>query len=325
MPQANTYAAPSTTGGNREDLRDILTILEPEQTPVTSAISKGPSPAATLVEWVVDSLRTARVTGVPEGQDVSSFNNKASKRKRIGNYLQIIRDEYSVSDLQMQVAAAAIDDEFAWAKAKCVREMKRDIEAIVCSGADRQQGDNDTAWLTRGLFDWIDSAGPSDVPVDFRTPAANIAAYGAPHLEATLNGQLQALFEVQGSPHTYMLAAGTNLTKDVDNFTRVNSSTANIRYQVTEMASSHTITLSVKRFESTFGTCNVVPNVFLNPTAGTFTQNAGLILNLDLLELQFMDQLHSMELEDQAGGPRGYCKGIFALCVKNPRGLGKIG
>ena len=42
---ANSYASPSIIGGNREDLRDILTIFEPEETPFTSACKKGDAPA----------------------------------------------------------------------------------------------------------------------------------------------------------------------------------------------------------------------------------------------------------------------------------------
>ena len=57
MALADTYTlaaaeSPATQNlgasmGNREDLRDVLTILEPEATPVTSTIKKGPGPKAT--------------------------------------------------------------------------------------------------------------------------------------------------------------------------------------------------------------------------------------------------------------------------------------
>lgn len=323
MPAANTYSAPSTAGGNREDLRDVLTILAPEQTPVLSSSTKGPAPQATFVEWMVDTLRDARLASVPEGNDVSSFNNKALKRRRIGNYIEIIRDEYAVTDLQQLVNTAAVDDEFAYAKMKCIREMKRDMELIICSGQDRQAGDGDTPFLTRGLFDWIDSAGPSDVPTDFRTPAASITATGAALTETEVQDVLDSLFNVHGEPKTYSYVCGTGICQAFDLFTRVNSSSTNVRYQVTEMASSKTITLSVKRFESTFGTLNIIPDVFLNPTAGTVNTNAALILDPELIEIQFLDELHSMELEDQGGGDRGYCKAVFAVCCKNPKGLGK--
>src|SRR4030095_8337500 len=216
MPAANTYSSPSWAGGNREDLMDILTIVEPETTPVTSAISKGEAPKAIFSEWLVDNLRPPRVTGVPEGQDVTSFSNKAVNRKRIGNYIQIFRDEYAVTDVQEKVEVAAIDDEFSYAKFKCARELKRDIEMTICSGQDRQLGSGMVPHLTRGLFNWIDSAGPADVPAEVRTPAGAISATGSGTTEVQLNAILQALFEVHGGPRTYLGAFGTNLMATVD-------------------------------------------------------------------------------------------------------------
>jgi Family of unknown function (DUF5309) len=326
MPAANTYQNPSTPGGNREDLMDILTIVEPESFPVSSRINKGAAPKAVFSEWLVDNLRAARIGGVPEGQDVGSFNNKASKRKRIGNYVQIFRDEYAVTDLQELVEVAAVDDEYAYAKYKCAREIKRDIELTICSGQDRQVGAADLPYLTRGLFNWITNPGPADVPPEVWAPTGAILTTGSATTEDQLNGLLQALFEVQGGPKQYLGAFGTNLIRQVDNFTRLSgaSDSSRNRYTVMEDASSHIITVNVKRFQSTFGDIDFVPDVFLNPTPGTISQNAGLILNMDLLELGYLDRLHSMDLPDIGGGPRGYTKGILQLRCFNPRGLGKI-
>ena len=54
MPGAQSYSSPGTTGGNREDLRDVLTILEPEQTPVVSAMRKGQKTGGTSTELLAD-------------------------------------------------------------------------------------------------------------------------------------------------------------------------------------------------------------------------------------------------------------------------------
>jgi Family of unknown function (DUF5309) len=131
---------------------------------------------------------------------------------------------------------------------------------------------------------------------------------------------------VHGGPKTYMGAFGTNLSAAVDNYTRLTGATdmSRVRYTVNEDAKDHVITLQVRRFESTFGIINFVPDVFLNPVAGTISQNAGLLIDPELCELAYMDKLHSQELQDQGGGPRGFTKAILQLRVFNPRGLGKI-
>lgn len=326
MPSANTYSSPSTAGGNREDLRDILTILEPEGTPVTSMIRKGPAPQATLVEVLADTLRPARTTGTPEGLDVNSFSNKANKRKRFGNYIHIVEDTFAVTDVEMNVAVAGTSDLYGEAKAKCLRELKRDMEAIVCGDQEMVQGSGSDGWVTRGLGKWIQTAAQAiqPVPADFLTPAGNIGAFGAAITEAQFNGILQSLFTVYGEKKTYQVPAGVNFIATVDNFTRVQPSATNQRYNVVEYANTRQITLSVRVFDSSFGIANLLPSQFNRIDAnGVGDPATAFFLNMELLELQFMEALHSVDLPDYGGGPRGYCKAIPSLCVKNPKGLGK--
>jgi len=62
------------TTGNREDLTDILSILEPEATPLLS-LAKKKKATATYNEWQCDSLLDPNIAGVNEGEDVTSFQN----------------------------------------------------------------------------------------------------------------------------------------------------------------------------------------------------------------------------------------------------------
>jgi len=274
---------------------------------------------------LADLLRPARKDGSPEGLDVNAFSNKANKRARFGNYIHILEDSFAVTDVEMNVAVAGTSDLYGEAKAKCLREMKRDLEAIVCGDQEMVQGSGAVGWVTRGLFNWIRSTAQTTnpVPADFLTPAGNIGNFAA-ITEAQFNGILQSLFTVYGQKHTYQVPAGVEFIETVDNFSRVQSSATNIRYQVQEYADRRQITLSVRVFDSSFGIANLIPDQFLKiSAAGVGTDTAALFLNMELLELQFMEALHSVDLPDYGGGPRGYCKAIASLCVKNPRGLGK--
>ena len=122
----------------------------------------------------------------------------------------------------------------------------------------------------------------------------------------------------------------------IDNFTRVESTTTS-RYKVNEAAGSKTINLEVKTFNSSFGIINVIPSVFLGGTnsgaenaaavdtlAFTDDSDSGLILDTDLLELKFLDPMHTETFEDRGGGPRGHAKAVYTLVVKNPKANGKI-
>jgi hypothetical protein len=123
-----------------------------------------------------------------------------------------------------------------------------------------------------------------------------------------------------------MVLSGDAITQTVDNFTRVNSSTTNIRYQVMENASSHEITLSVSVFDSTFGRANIVPTQFNNVSASTGLGDANVayVLKMNLWQILFLENLHSVDQDENAGGMSGYVKAMFALLGLNPKGNGKI-
>lgn len=321
MPSANSYSSPSTTGGNREDLTDILSIIAPEATPVVSAIRTGPMPNATYTETLVDTLRAARNSGSPEGRDQSVFSNKASNRARIGNYIHILDDSFGVTDVESKVdVAGAKGGLYAEAKAKAVTELKRDMEAVVCGDQDRQSGTGDTGWKTRGLFDWIDSAGPSDVPAAVRT---NSSAITAGHSEANITAILQALFNQYGEPKNFFLPAGLTICKDMDTLAATVTS-ANVGVN-NNLITGKSVNRTINRYVTSMGSFDIVPDVFLSiDSAGAGAADKALFLNLDLLELRFLENLHTVDMEDKGGGPRGYVKTIFSLICKNPLGLGKM-
>ena len=116
MPKAASY----NTVGQREDLSDVLTILEPESTPFVSMANKATA-SGTFFEVQVDDLSTANFDGVNEGEDVTAFDNKAANRARIGNYIQKFRRTYAVSDIAELVDTAGVANEFAASEAKAVR------------------------------------------------------------------------------------------------------------------------------------------------------------------------------------------------------------
>jgi len=328
MASANSYASPSTVGGNRENLTDILTILEPEQTPVLSAIRKGPGPRGTFTEVLADELDKPQIGGQPEGKDITSFSNKATKRQRFGNYIQIQTRDFGVTDVQQLVDTAAVSDEYQYAKMKTLREMKRDIEATICSDNDRQSGNGTDQWKTRGIFRWLRStanSAPSDIPVEYRTPAAQDTTGTID--EAVLNNVLQSLFETHSAKNSYMGVFSPNVVEKIDLFTRMEGDGGRERYTINDNAATKTINLEVKVFNSSFGRLNVLPSVFLNWNADSndsFDDDAGLILDQKLLELQYMSPLTVHNMDDEGGGKRGYAKTIYSLMCKNPKGLARM-
>jgi len=314
LAQATSY----NTAGNREDLTDAISILEPESTPFISMMKKGKA-TGTFVEVQVDRLKTSSFNGVSEGEDVGSFSNQAEDRARIGNYVQKFRQTWKVSDIQQLVDTAGVASEKANSEGKCVRQIKRDIEGAFCSAQDRQaEAGSGTPYKTRGMLKWLGVGGqPSDVPT-FAQNVANDTT--GTQTEATFNSVLQELYTANGMPGGQLtLIAGPSLKQEISNFSRQLAAT-NGTYVVNQDAESKKITLSVNVYEGDFGNVFVTPSTLINRTSGSDTvdADAGLLIDPEYVAMHTLKAESSQELEDQGGGSRGYVDVIAALSCLSP-------
>jgi hypothetical protein len=304
--------------GNREDLSSILTILAPEETPVLSLCGKGKA-SSTFHEWTVDELAAPNADGINEGADVTAFSDKFASRARLGNYVQIFRRDYLVSNLQQAVTSVGPAN-VAQAEAKAMRELKRDIEFAICSANNRQAEDGVNPYKMRGLGNWIDSAGPSDVPASYRTPAASIEASAL--TESDLNDILGSIYTQTGEMGNLTLVANVALRKVIANFSRDSNTTNTEIYRINQDAESKKITLSVSLFDSDFGVIRVVNgNPACMPTA---TTNIGYVLDPKYIGFGSLIPMGSTRLENQGGGERGYVDMTGTLIVRSPLAHGKI-
>lgn len=323
-------AKASTTNvtGNREQLLDIISLIEPEMTPVFSMARKKKA-TSTYPEWQVDSMEEPSFDGVDEGEDVTTFANKRANSARLGNYIQKFRRSFQVSDIQELVDTAGVKSEFAYAKAKAVREMKRDVEAAICSSQDRQtQGGAGTPYKTRGFLRWLGYDGtaggnyPSDVPSSEQL--TNYVDTGGSLVEANLNTVLQNLYEANGAPSgDYCFVGQTAARRDVSEFAR--STTGQAAYQLTESASQKKLTFTVNLYEGDFGIVKILPaSLFVDRTSGSATLNGDTALLIDsgAYSLFNLKSEATTELEDQGGGRRGFCEMICALGMESPKSHG---
>ena len=331
MAFSNTYDTtnPGSAVSNREDLTDVLSILAPEETPILSSLNKQKA-NATFVEWTVDSLADPVTAGIREGADVGTFTDKFAGRARLGNYVQKFRRDFQVSDLQEAVDSVG-PAKIAQAEAKSIRELKRDIEATLASANDRAVEDgSSTAYALRGLGDWLDSAGPSDVPAGFRTPAASIytaaEAAAAEFSEETLNDIITSIFEQTGSTNDLMLIADTGLRRVIADFARTSGSSDNSVRSVNYDGGSGQITLRVDMYESDHGMVSIVNgNPSCMPNFGGSTANSsGYLINPEYAGIHELIALGSTRLPNQGGGERGYVDCALTLGVYHPQAHGLI-
>jgi len=334
MPISATYQpnAPAAKTGkgsaisNREDLSNELAILAPEETPILSLCSKGKA-NSTFTEWTVDSLASPVTTGISEGSDVTSFSDKFADRARLGNYIQLMRRDYLVSNLQQAVTSVGPAN-VAQAEAKSMREIKRDIEATIASDNEMTvENGAGTPYGMRGLGKWIqDSAQATNpVPSDYRTPEKSIIESGNTYTtvtESTFNSMLGSIFSKNGEMNSLTLVANTALRQIISGFTRNSSVSTGVTYHVNQEAASKAITLSVNLYDSDFGIVKIVNgNPSCMPTGST---NVGYVLNPKYLGFNTLIPMGGTRLENQGGGERGYVDVAGTLCVKHPQAHGKI-
>lgn len=325
MPISTTYNpnAPSATTGqgsaisNREDLSNEVYMLDPEDTPMFSLCAKHKA-TATLHEWTTNKLRTPRTTGAMEGADISTFEDKGRKKARLGNYIQIWQNPWQVSTTQAAVTKAG-PASIAESETQSLAELKRDIEATILSDNDRSYDNGaDTAYGLRGLGDWLDSAGPSDVADDYRTPTASILT--AAPTEITFNGVLTSIFSKTGKQGMFNLIAGTTLRQVISSFARTGNAFTNNVYHVTQGAETKKFTMTVTQFEGDHGLVNLIdgnPDCMPAATRGYF-------VNPRFLGFASLIPIGSTRLENQGGGERGFVDCQGTLEVFHPQAFGKI-
>lgn len=330
MATATTY----NTVGNREDLTDWLTILEPEDCPKTSTFAKTKAPSNRLQEWQADTLAPVDFSGVREGEDVTAFNNETANRGRFGNYVQKFRRPWMVSEMEEATDVAGVGSEVAVSKTKAAREVKRSIEAAIGSDNDMQVDNGVVPYKTRGLGNWIRATAQTvnPVPAAFLTPSANIDATATASLTETLfNDVFQSIFQQNGGRRSYTLFAGPSLKRAISKFQRQEGATTAKSYMVTQDATDNRIDLNVTVYDGDFHTVTIIPDLFNGildgaaPSSTTNQQKArGYVIDPMLVGVGYMIGLAATELENQGGGRRGFVGCVLALVCKNPRGLGKF-
>jgi hypothetical protein len=322
MAFSNTFdtTSPGSAALNREDLHDAITQLAPSETPVLSSAEKFKC-NATYVEWGVDKLSAPVTTSVAEGADVSNFDDKFENVARLGNYVHKLRRSYRVSDLQQAVSSVGPQD-IARAELKAVKELKRDAEAALIGTQDRAaENGAGTAYTMRGLGDWLDSSGPSDVPAAYRTPADSIHTSGT-FTETILNTMVTSIYRVSGVTNSLTLVADTALRRVITDFARADTITGAVR-QNDNSYLNNMIKLAVGVYQSDHGLVTIVD---MNPDCSPDTTNkdVGYLVNPEYYAVGELISLGSTRLPNLGGGERGYVDWTGTLKVSHPGAHGKI-
>jgi len=325
--------------GIRQDLSDLIAVVDAKTCPVISMAKKGAEPINPLTQWQADAFNAATVpAGVLSNTDVSSsdFVDNAANRVLLSARIQKFREVPSVDDLAQhvsEVAGIGKKKEMARAVSKSLEQLKRSMEAAFCSDQESFEQSGSTPYKTRGLGKWIHNGAQDDLPVNvaYRTRTASInTTVTASLTENNIQDMLQSLYEQTGKSQTYSLVCGPALKRQFTSFTRTQFASTNVAsaIRVLNQKDSSKIVSSVDIFEGDFGTLELIPSLFLakdaTVNAAAVQNGRGYVLDMDMVELRYNRKPRFQELEDRGGGPRGIVDAICALCVKSPLALGKF-
>ena len=348
MPESNT-ANPGTI--NRQDWRDDITLLEPQQTPHTSKISKVNEASAMLVETFGDRLAPATITGNREGAAVGAGSNQLKDIKRFNAYQHFKQRDWAVTHHQQLISSrgglAGVANAEDRSRARAELLLKLDIETINCSNVETQDGGGGSAdMLTRGAFKWLTPVGtalgsgttlvdPSmQMPADCQLLHGNNS--GMLFSEDQLYQVIKALATIRGTDEAFFGLFGFNVVETMDKMSRI--ATTNIianpgvlqTYTTRQNEDEYTITLMVNIYKCSFGVIEVVKTVRNNwsDTTSSGDANAGLILDPDLWYLDMLEDMHeAATFGPQTGNATksgGTVQATWVHLCRSPRGNGVI-
>ena len=332
---------PSFSSGKREELADLIALVDAKDTPFTSMAKKGSKPGNTLFRWQADSLPTPKMTGTVDGTDVTTYENyvkdgATTYRAELSNYIQIFRRSVRVSPLTQDISTVAgVRDELANNVAKGIQALKRDMEVSLCSNNGAQADNGTVPYLTRGLHKWLQPAagGGQDavLPIasTFQTPTANRSTVGTAALtESVVQNVLTGIYSQTGQYRDYDALVGTALKRAFTNLvftTAQGTGTAPmtaIRTLNRESDSSSYIS-SVDVFEGDFGKLRLHPSHYLNATSGVGSTFAGYVIPFDQVEVRYGGNVAGVtSLPNAGGGEARMIEAVAGLCVYNPLAFG---
>lgn len=240
--------------GNREDLSNLIYTISPTDTPFLTMAAKGKA-SGVYHEWQTDSL------AAPDGANAHIQGNDdvggaISPTTRLGNRTQISKKTAVVTGTQETVDKAGRSSEMAYQMDKRIKELKRDMEAILTGNQAAVVGDDTTAAKLRSLEAWYSTnvSRGSGGANGSSTQAATDATTGdlRAFTEDLLKDVLQKCYNSGGDPDVIMV--GSSNKQKLSGFAGNASRTID--------AKGKKLVSSVDVYVSDFGELKIVPNRF---------------------------------------------------------------
>lgn len=242
-------------GANREDLLDLITNVDPYDTPW---VTQAPKTRASHVvhEWLTDTLAAATTAGAIEGDDYSY--TATTTPARVLNVTQIFRKDIGVTETQRAVNPAGFTDAYAYEIQKATKELARNIEKTVFANVTTATGSSAAARQMKTFESFI-TTNTAFVTAGAATGTSAVAGIVAAN---DFNGILQTIYEAGGNPEQAYVSPAVK--RQVSAFT-VSNQNRNIA------AVEKKLVAALDMYDSDFGLIQIVLDRWVPQATNTST------------------------------------------------------
>jgi len=313
--------------GQREDLTDIISLIDPTDTPFMSAIGTGKPATAIAHEWQVQALAAASKTNFALEGDDNVSATAATARERLKNICAISKKTASVTRTATKVSVAGISDELDNQKMLKATELRRDMEVIlldnnafatVTTTASIRECAGLAAYITNTDFT---GASSFSAAAGTGADAWNLAATTSRALSLTImNGAVEEAYKDGGKPN--LALCSTRNKTAFSNLTLQSSlgGAAQVRINYSGPKAA-TLMTAVDQWVSNFTTMAIVCDVHMSSDSGTTNGLDDTIYFVDTRHagVSYLDNMFTEDLAKTGDSTKFHVVAEYTLQVDAPK------
>lgn len=322
MPTLTATYTAAVSESTREDLSDIITVIDPTETPIQANLAQIDISNPDGFEWTTDSLNTPTDAGVEDGFDFTDTvpPDGVTTRARYLARCQIQAKGIKISNRQELNDKAGLDSEISHQLAMRADDLKRDCEQAITSFRTPVAAAAGTPPLVAGIPTWIRtnatvaSTGGAAPTISGREPVVGTTGTLEAATEDEILDLIGSAWDEGGNID--MISVARAVKQNLSKF--FFSSSARIATQYQDQGRSPGSGLqvvgAVDYYVSDFGVHAIVPNRFQNLTSDM------LMLDTSLWEIGVFRGFEVQEMGVEGDNQRFVILHDFTLIARDEAG-----
>lgn len=319
--------------GLKEQVKDVMTILSPDETPTLNIMGSETAPGL-YVDWMVDRLSTAADVPGVEGQEAASATILA--RTKLYNYVQHFQGNFWVGLDNVEVSrrngTIGVADEYRFQAGKRQREKLRDVNIRLFALPTV------TATATREDYPSSATTGPRFGNLHYWASQSSSTAYGTTSAQwingaglavtsAGIYSVMNAMWANNVTPDTALMSGGQKISLDRNLLNDTTLGTV----RNTDAIQNGTYSPVVDVIKTSLGRFAVVVDRWIPQSASSTTAATDNVLAeswylADRKQLKFAwwRPFKEYPLPPTGDNMRGYVRGAGTVMILNPHAIGGV-